>query len=344
LALISVIIPAYNAEERIEDTLRSVMAQDYEDIEVIVVNDASTDKTAEVARRVLEENIRPWRIIEHEKNQGISVARNTGLEAAQGEYVQFMDADDLVDRDFLSTLYELASKNGGDIAFCGLKTRVLSTGAESNCPPALPTGQHSGEDLAGKYLAGKFMVHVCAMISRREFLSATGVKFWPGCTSGQDSEFIVKALSRVDKVVPFSTKCLYTYLQHGKNWTALNNTPSSSERKVRYSSTYFQGMLRASQYLLKHAKSPQNRWMARHMFLPKFHLKVLHTYAWRDDRAAFDQALHSPQVRSILWSSGRAFLKNSWPENFVKTLLLFVFPSLYYKYRRAHVYTRWGRV
>lgn len=88
--MISVIIPLYNKEPIIERSLRSVLSQNYDDFEVVVVNDGSTDKSAEIVRSIKDSHIR---LIEQE-NGGPSKARNTGIEKAHGEWLYFIDADD----------------------------------------------------------------------------------------------------------------------------------------------------------------------------------------------------------------------------------------------------------
>lgn len=87
---ISVIIPVYNRERYLAETIESVLAQTYRPIEIIVVDDGSTDKTADVARR-LSENIRYF----YQSNSGCSAARNKGIEIALGSFISFLDSDDL---------------------------------------------------------------------------------------------------------------------------------------------------------------------------------------------------------------------------------------------------------
>ena len=91
--LISVVVPAYNRSSRIAYSLESIIVQDYPNLEIIVVNDASKDGTEQAARRVLESCGRPFSIITHKGNRGVSGARNTGIDAMKGEFLWFMDAD-----------------------------------------------------------------------------------------------------------------------------------------------------------------------------------------------------------------------------------------------------------
>ena len=116
--LISVIIPAYNAGKFIKSTLESVINQDYENIEIILVDDVCTDNTMKIAEDVLKNSGRKFKIIHHEVNKGTCTARNTGLKNASGKYLNFMDHDDLLRKNFLSSLYNAISNN--DFVFCGI--------------------------------------------------------------------------------------------------------------------------------------------------------------------------------------------------------------------------------
>lgn len=92
-SLVSVVIPAYNAEKTIADCLDSVNDQTYPDIEIIVINDGSADQTLKLLEEYQRFSLRPLRIYT-QKNAGPSVARNCGISLAKGEYIAFLDADD----------------------------------------------------------------------------------------------------------------------------------------------------------------------------------------------------------------------------------------------------------
>lgn len=105
--MISVVIPLYNKEQSIVTTLQSVLAQTYTDYEVIVVDDGSTDNSLSVVRKRISELENERIRVIHKENGGVSSARNRGIMEAKGEYVAFLDADDLWDKDFLMALAEL---------------------------------------------------------------------------------------------------------------------------------------------------------------------------------------------------------------------------------------------
>jgi len=100
----SVIIPLYNKENYVESALKSIFNQTFTDYEVIIVNDCSTDKSVEKIIAYLSDNVR---LIEHEKNKGLSATRNTGIQNAKADYVTYLDADDLWKPNFLETIHRL---------------------------------------------------------------------------------------------------------------------------------------------------------------------------------------------------------------------------------------------
>ena len=114
-SLISVIIPVYNIEWYIERCIVSVITQTYRNIEVILVDDGSTDRSGEICDRYAVEDTRV-RVI-HQVNGGLSVARNTGIDASSGEYITFIDGDDFISNSHIEKLYELMLE-GGDISAC----------------------------------------------------------------------------------------------------------------------------------------------------------------------------------------------------------------------------------
>mgnify|MGYP000031079831 CR=1 FL=1 len=100
----TVIIPLYNKEKFVENTLKSILNQTFTDYEVLVVNDCSTDESVEIIKPYLSESIK---LLEHSVNKGLSASRNTGIKKANANYITFLDADDLWKPTFLETIYQL---------------------------------------------------------------------------------------------------------------------------------------------------------------------------------------------------------------------------------------------
>lgn len=111
---VSVIIPVYNTEKYLEATLQSICNQSLSDIEIIVIDDGSTDGSAEIIERMAERDSRICRF--SQSNQGLSASRNRGMDNASGDYLYFMDSDDLLDVDALERCYEKCTSQNLQIA------------------------------------------------------------------------------------------------------------------------------------------------------------------------------------------------------------------------------------
>ena len=116
--LISVIIPVYGVEKYIAQCLESVIDQTYKNLEIIVINDGTKDRSAEIAKEYAAKDSR-IKVYDF-KNGGLSVARNRGLEIATGDYISYIDSDDWLDTKMYETLLETAMKNEADMVKCGI--------------------------------------------------------------------------------------------------------------------------------------------------------------------------------------------------------------------------------
>ena len=111
---ISVIVPVYNGEEFLSQCLDSILAQTLQDIEILCVNDGSTDNSLKILKGYAKKDKRIQII--NQKNQGLSASRNNAMKIAKGEYLSFVDADDYINKQFLEELYNSAIKENADIA------------------------------------------------------------------------------------------------------------------------------------------------------------------------------------------------------------------------------------
>lgn len=120
---VSILIPVYNVEKYIERCARSLFEQSSQNLEYIFVNDCTPDKSIEVLKRVLEEypeRKEQVRIINHEKNMGLAVARITGILAAKGQFITHVDSDDWLSKNYICELYNTAIQNKADLVVCSL--------------------------------------------------------------------------------------------------------------------------------------------------------------------------------------------------------------------------------
>lgn len=110
MKLISIITPAYNAEAYVEKTIESVLAQTFQNWEMIIVDDCSKDNTVQIIEKYCKIDCR-IQLIKHEKNQGVAAARNTALKVAKGEYIAFLDSDDMWMPEKLEKQYNFMAEN-----------------------------------------------------------------------------------------------------------------------------------------------------------------------------------------------------------------------------------------
>ena len=114
--LISIVVPVYNVEKYLGTCVESILKQTYSNIEVILVDDGSTDCSGKMCDHYMGQDER-IKVI-HKKNGGLSDARNKGIIQAEGEYITFIDSDDVVSSDYVEYLYNILEENDGDIAIC----------------------------------------------------------------------------------------------------------------------------------------------------------------------------------------------------------------------------------
>ena len=178
---ISVVIPVYNDEEWVEGSIESVLAQDYPDLECIVVNDRGEDRSMDIVRRMKAGHPRreAIRIAEHAKNLGLAAVRNTGIETAKGEYIFFLDADDkLQDPSVISAMAAATEKYDPDFVQGNyLRVSPKSTVAALYYNPAHPL--YRGAEIADNFTRLNF-TNATNKLIRKEFLIDNHIFFTNG--------------------------------------------------------------------------------------------------------------------------------------------------------------------
>ncbi|STW28582.1 capsular polysaccharide biosynthsis protein [Klebsiella michiganensis] len=131
--IVSVIIPVHNAAEYIAETLTTVLAQSLKEIEIILVNDNSTDNTLDIVTKIASEDSRV-RVITNPSNVGGGESRNIGLRIATGEYIIFLDDDDYADKEMLKRMSDRATAQQTDVVICRCQSIDLQTNTRSPMP------------------------------------------------------------------------------------------------------------------------------------------------------------------------------------------------------------------
>lgn len=206
--LITIIVPAYNVEHYISKCLKSISTQTYKNIEVLIVNDGSTDGTQKI---IDEWSRRDQRFIKFSKvNGGLSSARNFALKYINGDYVTFIDSDDWVDTRFIQTLYELIIKHQADIASCDAHM-VFENRNIKIIEEKLLISIFSQDEAIKEYLTDAYKCNegVCNKMYQKKLWE--NLKF-PNIMAHEDTETTFKLLSKSHRIVWTSEK-LYFYLQ-----------------------------------------------------------------------------------------------------------------------------------
>lgn len=192
--LVSIIVPIYNVGQYIEKCIKSIMNQDCENIEIILVNDGSTDDSGAIVDRIAQTDSRV--IVIHKSNGGVSSARNSGLDAAKGEYVLFVDGDDYVEPDYVSYFVRLVSQNGCDVAMSrnNYSEDVMNQVEEDSIMLL------DSETVIEQIYLGKIFVAVWNKIYRRTFLNQNNLRFNPEIWYGEGMLFNIECLQYTDTV------------------------------------------------------------------------------------------------------------------------------------------------
>ena len=195
MALVSVVIPVYNIREDVERCLKSVMQQTYQTLEIIVVDDGSDDGSGEICDELAQRDTR-IKVI-HQKNQGLSDARNVGIKKARGDFVATVDGDDAVQKDYVEKMIQRAETFRADIVICGYNEVI---------PEAKVV---SGREAALQLLVGQENLEIVAWnkLYRRELFS--GIEY-PSGEKNEDSLTTYKLLARAKKVA-YVSESLYIY-------------------------------------------------------------------------------------------------------------------------------------
>lgn len=214
---ISIIVPIYNVEQFLEECVKSILDQTYQDLEVILVNDGSTDRSGEICDELAATDGRI--IVFHQNNQGTSEARNTGLKLATGQYIGFVDSDDVIHPNMYEWLMAALQEEKAEVAIC--HERAFH---DRNCNFDEMDLKHIEKVEDREQLFSHFMDvwtgpinFVWNKLYRRELFD--GIRFQKGIKM-EDMFIQVDVLQRVTKAV-WITEALYGYRQ--RNGSIMNS-------------------------------------------------------------------------------------------------------------------------
>lgn len=213
---VSVIVPVYNVEAYVEKCLKTLVEQTLEEIEIIVVNDGSTDHSKEIVQKIMKQF--PDKIVYKEKeNGGLSDARNYGMPYAKGEYIAFLDADDYIEKDMYQKMYEIAKKENSDMVECDFYWEYPER-----------QKQDIGKIYQGKQEAlEKIRVVAWNKLIKKEVLEKAKVTFPKGYRY-EDVEFTYKLIPYLEKVSFLKEPCVHYVQREG----SISNSQNERTKEI----------------------------------------------------------------------------------------------------------------
>ena len=206
--LISIVVPIYNVDKYLDKCISSIINQTYSNIEIILVNDGSTDDSEKICMKYKDDRIKYVK----KENGGLSDARNYGINVATGAYITFIDSDDYVESDYVQFLYEILKNTKSDIAICNPKYVYEGLNKEKNIYPFNKTKLKKVNNLEGLEI----------MMYQKKFDTSAWGKLYkinlfddiifPKGKLYEDLATIYKVFLKANKIV-FSNEMKYFYLQ-----------------------------------------------------------------------------------------------------------------------------------
>lgn len=221
---VSVIVVSFNAEKYLTRCLDSIVAQTFRDFEVIIVDDGSTDATGWIADSYAEKDAR-FRVI-HQSNQGVAMARQTGLQHATGEFTIHADSDDWMEPDMLEQLVRCAREEQADFVFCDFY--IVHAGDVVEYRRQTPVSTDSVTVMG--LMLFDLLASLWNKLIRRSSIISAGISFIPGMNIGEDQLFILQLLSHRPKVA-YLNRAFYHY-DHTQNENSLCNRGVQAEERL----------------------------------------------------------------------------------------------------------------
>ena len=329
LPLVTVVVPSYNQEKLIHKTLLALADQDYPNYEIFVIDDSSTDSTANVVHDFFTScNCRGTLLI-FTQNGGSARSRNKGLTDARGEYIIFVDGDDIPEKDYISNLVNtvVTKEKCFDAAFCGFTEVDAKNGNKKTVLPGTDklTDKRPYE-IAIMRTLNKIPLSFWAAIYKKDFLVEKKILFNELSSSTCDVNFVIKSLLFADSV-SFIDKSLYNYIIHPAMLSKKRLDPEHKIKRYRGIVADIEDLyLSFSQFTdVEIIES-----LVEEHLEPQWHIKHLSYFAMIDDKTAFRKKLKDPETARSL--RRKMFNFNYNVEVTGKSILVFLMPSIFYSY------------
>ncbi len=217
---VSIIVPVYNVNQYIKESIESICMQEFDSYEVVLVDDGTKDNSIEIAEEILKKNRTSYIIVKKE-NGGLPSARNAGIKAAKGKYVCFIDSDDLISCSHISDLWNVCNENHLVAAF-SLFQLTYENNRNGNMIINRASKVIERDQLLAHFLIRKLRIHCCTLLIERQYLQDNNILFNEKLRYGEDIDFMWRLFPTL-KYVGCTEKETYLYLQRANSLMSEQN-------------------------------------------------------------------------------------------------------------------------
>ena len=306
---VSVIVPIYNTEKFLKKCIESILNQALQEIEIILINDGSTDNSHTICFEYAKKYSEKIKYINN-KNIGCSATRNLGIELAQGEYIAFVDSDDYIEKEMYEEMYIKSQKTASDIVICGFRYIY-----EKEKEVFIPKKEYSYLDIKNK------LSYVWNKLFKKELLIKNNIIFPLESHYCEDFVFSFENLISTEKISSLEN-VMYNYVLHGNN--SIYNFNKKLDTKISFSKVY---------NYLKEKNMLKNKFIMKYFFQNFYYSGIKNIF----------RSLLNPKIISINDTKKYLILyKNMFKEiefiSFKEKVLIFYYENLVYFIREFHLY------
>lgn len=230
--LFSFVIPVYNTRKYITECIESVNSQKYSNIEIVLVDDGSTDGSIELCQEIAKkiDNV----IFITQKHQGLSAARNNGMKVINGDYILFLDSDDYIEKDYIEKLLTFIKKNESPDIILLDGVKIFPDGSEEILDPNLYllNDRRFKSKLCAISAMSKFPASACTKALKRKFIIENNLFFDEKIIAAEDIDFMIRAMLKANRIEYFESKYYY-YRQNRKG--SITNKPTLEKTNSYFS-------------------------------------------------------------------------------------------------------------
>lgn len=213
--LISIIMPVYNAEKYLNRSIESIMNQTYNNMEIILVNDGSTDNSLEICTNYQKKDNRIKLI--NQENKGVSIARNRGIDEATGDYIMFIDSDDYIEKNMIKDMEAKITEDDIDLVISGIKMNYIRNGqVVGEEKYQLKDKMYSIEEMLNDILIDIDLICICGpccKLYKREILKKNNIKFTNEFTMGEDTWYNLDYIDACTGKIVTVSNIYYNYMR-----------------------------------------------------------------------------------------------------------------------------------